>query len=227
MDIRYMKAWLYEYFEDKSNLYTTIACVAFLIGWGGYKLYNWHSNTVQTKSQLAFNDALNVYNKALATEFFAENKNAISAEWEDAEMAFRLGYEQNKGSSIAPFYLVYQAQALARQGDFDKAFATIDEAIKKFSGDNNFSYLFKITRTLIEFDVDQTTAAENLKKLAYDAKNPLDVMALYYLAEYYYSLDDIETARKIFNDVVAKNEKNVLNIESPWVELAKERLQEI
>lgn len=228
LDSRYIKALIREYFEDKSNLYTTVGLVVFLIGWGGYKLYTKHTYAVQAKAQLQFSEALEVYNKALAMELLGIHKGENTfTEWDDAELAFRIGYEQNKNSGIAPFFLAYQAQSLAHQGDYAKALSILDEAQKRFAKDVNWSYLFKITRSLMLFNSDQHSALESLRLLAYDEKNPLNDMALYYLGEYYYAQQDLEQAKKVFNDVVVKDTKNVLDIQSPWVELAKNRLQQV
>ena len=158
LDIKYTKAVIREYFEDKSNLYTTIALVLFLIGWGGYKAYNYYNVQVQTKAQVQFSEALEVYNKALAMQLLGMNSSDKSySEWDDAELAFRVGHEQNKSSGIAPFFLVYQAQSLAKKGDYQQALTMLDEAQKGFSLDH-WRYLLKITRALILFNVEQSSA---------------------------------------------------------------------
>lgn len=229
LDINYIKAWLKEYFEDKSNFYTTIGLVIFLVGWGSYKLYNYHSYNVQIKAQAQFSDALEVYNRALAMDLLGMNTNDASkkVEWDDAELAFRIGYEQNKNAGITPFFLAYQAQSLARQGDYQKALTILDDTEKYFSNDINWSYLFQITRALILFNFDQMSGLNTLKQLAYDEKNPLDLMALYYLGEYYYAQGDLDGAKKTFNDVIIKDTKNELDIVSPYIELAKKRLEQL
>lgn len=226
LDADQIKHSIKEYFKDKSNLYSTIFIVVFLAGWGGYRLYYWHNTNVQENAYLSFSDSLEVYNKALMQSFEAE-KTKLLSDWDDAELAFRIGYEQNSSAGIAPFFLAYQANSLAMQGDIDKALQVLDKAISKFKSGSDFYYLFKTTRALVLFEQNQEQAVNELTQLSTDSKNALDVMALYYLGEYYYSIGDLNSAKKNFEDVLVKNTKNKLGLESSWVDLAKQRLEQL
>lgn len=225
VDTYQIKIWFREFTQDKSNFYTTIALVVFLLGYGGYRAYEWHNKTSQAKAQLSFNDALEVYSRALAQSFYSKETNIH--DWDEAELAFRLAYEQNSSAGIAPFFLVYQAQSLANQGDYDKALSTLDQALSKFGSNSNYYYLIKTTYGLILFDKNQTEAVELLEGLAKNEDNPLNLMALYYLGEYYSFVGDVSKSKECFNAVLVKDSANLLDIKSPWVDLAKSRLEQL
>lgn len=228
LDIAYIKSYIRDYFEDKSNLYTTIGLVVFLLGWGGYKVYTHYTTRLQVKAQAQFNEALEVYMKALSVELLGQGSDdQVRSAWDDAELAFRLGYEQNNHAGIAPFFLMYQAQAFARQGDYQQAEQALVKAEKSVPAGSAWSYLIAVTKALITLNHDQVNGLESLKNLAYDEKNPLDLMALYYLGEYYYANQQHDEAKKAFNDVLVKETKNQLHIQSPWVALARERLEHL
>lgn len=225
VDTYQIKVWIREFRQDKSNFYTTIGLVVFLLGYGGYKAYKWHNTTVQAKAQLSFNDALEVYSRALAQGFYSKESNLH--DWDESELAFRLAYEQNSSAGIAPFFLAYQAQSLANQGDYDKALSTLDQALSKFGSNSDYYFLIKTTYGLILFDKNQNEAANLLEELASNDDNPLNVMALYYLGEYYSFIGDFSRSKEKFNAVLVKDTANLLDIKSPWVDLAKSRLEQL
>lgn len=228
IDLAYIKAYTRQYFEDKSNFYTTIGMVVFLSVWGGYKLYKRHDIGVQSRAQAQFAQSMDVYNKALTMQLLdVKSGNATFTEWDDAELAFRSAYEQNSSAGIAPFFLVYQAQSLAWKADYKNALDVLDRAQQSFKNDVNWDYLFKTTKALIMFDVEQHEAIKSLNELGADEKNPLNQMALYYLGEYYYANNNLDAAKKAYSDVIAKETKNALDIKAPWAELAQNRLAQL
>ena len=211
--------------KDKTSIATTIFVVIGCLFIGGYYLQGWYSNRVESAAQLAFTESLDIYNQALSKELMTTEKAAN--EWDESDLAFKTAYDQNKNSKISPFFLVYQAQSLAREGEIEKAVNIIDEAIHDVSNDLHFTNLFRTAKNLILFNgstEDKASAFKDLENLASDKDNPLEDMALYFLAEYYYSEGDLEKAKGLYKRASEISFKNELNLESPWVELSKEKL---
>ncbi|OGB84395.1 hypothetical protein A3F66_06275 [candidate division TM6 bacterium RIFCSPHIGHO2_12_FULL_32_22] len=211
--------------KDKTSIATTIFVVIGALFIGGYYFNGWYTNRVESAAQLAFTESLDIYNQALSKELMTTDK--ATNEWDESDLAFKTAYDQNKNSKLSPFFLVYQAQSLAREGEIEKAVSILDEAIDDVSNDLHFFNLFKLTKNLILFNgstEDKTSALKDLEALASDKDNPLQDMSLYFLAEYYYSEGDLEKAKDLFQRASELGFKNELNVESPWVGLSKEKL---
>src|SRR3990167_9225141 len=104
--------------KDKTSIATTIFVVIGCLFIGGYCLQGWYSNRVESAAQLAFTESLDIYNQALSKELMTTEKAAN--EWDESDLAFKTAYDQNTNSKISPFFLVYQAQSLAKEGEIEK-----------------------------------------------------------------------------------------------------------
>jgi predicted negative regulator of RcsB-dependent stress response len=211
--------------KDKSTLTTAIIVFIGVLAISGYFLHGWYSARVQSSAQLAFSESLDVFNQSLMKDLTAVEKK--DNDWDESDLAFKTAYDHNKHAKISPFYLVYQAQSLAREGDVERAVEHLDRAISDFSRDVHFLNLFKITKNLILFNgslEQKQNALDQMKALSDDKDNPLRDMALYYLGEYYYAENDIVSAKDAFQRGLELEFKNELGIESPWVNLCKEKI---
>ena len=212
--------------KDKSTLATAIFVFVGALAIGGYFLHGWYSAGIQSSAQIAFSESLEIFNQTLTKDLTAtEEKKDL--DWDESDLAFKTGYEQNKHAKISPFFSVYEAQSLAREGQIDGAIGQIDKAIKDFCNDIYFLNLFKITKSLILFngsDEQKQIALQQLKSLADNKDNPMQDMAFYYLGEYYYSQGDISAAKDAMQRGSELVFKNDLNVESPWVNLCRDKL---
>lgn len=212
--------------KDKSTLATFIFAVIGTFVIGGYFLHGWYSARVQRQAQFAFTQSLEIYQQALAKDLTATEEKKDN-DWDESDLAFKTAYDQHNHSKITPFFLVYRAQSLAKEGEIEKSINILDDAISKFYNDKHFLNLFKITKSLILFNGstdDKKLALELLDKLANDKDNPLQDMALYYLGEYYFIENNTIKAKEAFQKATELEFKNDLNLTSPWVEKSKEKL---
>ncbi len=206
-----------------------IIAIALLgIGIGGFFLYRWNTIRRQRLAQLAFTESMDVYQQAWGASVTPEAQKEAAGLWEEVELAFKSAYEQNDRTTYAPFFLAFQAQALAQQGKIKEAFDLFEQATIQLTSQSHFYYLLKIAQALILFeDKDsQQKAVELLQTLINDEKNPLNVMALYYLGEYYMNQQQDELARAAFAQAVAQRDVSTKFV-SPWIQLSQARLQQL
>lgn len=195
-------------------------CVGIVCA-GGYYTYKWHNNKIQKRAQRDFVDSIDVYKQAFMSD--AGQKDITKKEtqmWNEVEVAFKTGYFQNSKSTLAPFFLAFESEALIKLGKFDEAYKALSEAIKKFSKNSPYYYLYSIKKSLLEIDKkDEKSGVEQLINLVSDKNNILKDMSAFYLGEYYWSKNDIVKAKEYYN--IAQS----FNGESTWAKLSTIRLK--
>src|ERR1700722_16795746 len=100
LDINYLSSLMERH---KRELSIGISVLVLMAG-GGFYYYNYRISQ-QELAQKAFFVCIQEFERA--------NKNVDL--WPEAELAAVTGYRQHSGSSLAPYFLALQAQALVRQ----------------------------------------------------------------------------------------------------------------
>lgn len=196
-----------------------LGCLAvFLIGMAVWLAYGWHSANQGKKSQLILSECIDEYQKMF------ESKDAM---WSEILLMNELGREQ--ASSLKPYFLVMEAQALARQGKSLDAISLLDQAESTLASDLPYKSYYHLTKVLIQLDVQdesmQQGALSELQRLAYDERNMFQDAALYYLAEYYAAHNDFEKAQEVRQLLLEGLETAFKN--SSWAMQVKERFPAI
>lgn len=158
-----------------------------------------------------------------------EAETGETIQWEQAELLLQNGYEQHKHGKLAPFFLVFMADAQVKQNKLAEAVATMKEAIEALPSDSPFIDLYKIKYVLMRKDlpdeVDQDAGLADLRTLAYAQENHNRDCALYYLGLHYWLLNDLAQAKTIWQELtelVTTYEKG-FGV-SPWGKLAQAKL---
>src|SRR5437868_10788485 len=89
------------YFHDKKTM--IVLCVVLALGAGSFGAYKWVVASREQRAQKFFAECVEEYNRVIAQQ---------SGAWEEVEKAFAAGYEKHGSSSIAPYFLAFQADAL-------------------------------------------------------------------------------------------------------------------
>jgi len=130
-------------------------------------------------------------------------------QWDDVEGAFSLGYEQNSRSQIAPFFKLFEADAVLEQGRKKEALAMIESGIGEIPKDNPLISLYQVKVALIYLDSEdkivKNKGVEQLEKLAEDAC-AAQALALYYLGSYYWQEGQTEKAQNLWTKLPAEQE---------------------
>lgn len=215
-----------EKLRERDTIITIVLLVLFVVGFGGYKIYNWHIYRVQSFAQKAFSESMEIYKQAIALE--AGNKDHSPVDktknnlWDEVEVSFKLGYEQNKKSTLAPFFLAFESDAQMKLGKFEEAYNNLNEAVNNFSKNSPYFYLYSIKQAVFEIDKkDEQKGVAALNNLVNDKNNIFKDMAAFYLGEYFWSKNNVEKAKEQYQNALAYNP------ESTWGNLAKIRLERL
>ena len=185
---------------DLWSMLLIFSIVILGLGYGGYWGYSYYRSSIEQKAQQSFSECMHVYRNALAGWQGQDSSKKNMNAWKEVEIAARLGYEHNFYSYLAPYFLMFQADALRYQGQHSQAVKILDDAMSKISY-QPFKKLFGIKRALMLMDSQATfdNGFDQLKELATGEKHDFQDMALFYLGSYYLSRNDSTHAREFFN----------------------------
>lgn len=204
-------------FFEKYRTYFLIGIVAVLsiVGLGAY--WYFYSMNYEKSSQQLFSEILQEYNRA------AESSEL----WSEVEMSAKTGYNQYRRSSLAPFFLAFQVDALLGQQKHEEALAVMNLLMGKLSSSSLVYSVFKLKEARMKLDSKesqhQKEGVETLEALARDQKNMYQDQALYYLGMYYESHDQHDKASEIWRQLNAMKLPNAPV--SPWIMLAEHQVQ--
>lgn len=220
---------------QQNNIYYKIAavcCVCIAVAGGSYVLYRWYRGSREANAHKSLNDCLVIYKDALDQQTQArsdQQKNQNKNLWEEAEIAMRLGYEQNKDSRLAPFFLALQADALLALGHKAQALEVLSRALAELSSSSPYYGLYRTKRALMYMD-DEATREQGLaelEQLKHDKKNKFKDMTLFYLGSYFWSINDNAQARGAWQQLIDEFGSLKDAAASPWVEQARTMLASI
>ena len=184
--------------------------------WFGYQ---WYYVQQIKNSQKIVADCLEEYNKTIDSE---------QPLWNEVVMMNELGLQQST-KVLHPYFLVMEAQALARQGEVHEALPLMQQAINGLASDSPYYTYFKTTHALMQLDAQDVGVLEHgldqLRILADDQKNIYRDIALYHIGAYYWSQDDVAQAKTFWQELV--DLKNTVFADSSWAGLAEQKMQMI
>lgn len=160
----------------------------------------------------------------------ASYPGSMGSLWPSVEMACQLGYEQHSSSSLAPYFLAYEADALLAQKKDNEAIAVMGNMMNLLSSDSPLYDMYATKYALMQLDAaDEKTHVDGLNALqALGSKesNKQKDIALYYLGSYYESVNDIAAAKNTWEQLVAIESPDA-EYASPWIAHVKERLNQL
>jgi len=185
--------------NDKSSQIFLLVLLLSAVGYGGFRLYKWRIAQRESSAHTMFNESMELYRKA---------KNG-KEQWDDVAGAFSLGYEQNGSSQIAPFFRLFEADALIKDGQKEKGDQLMVSAIAELPKESPFAYLYTIKRALIDLDSEdeqvKVQALETLEGVS-AKESPGQALALYYLGSYYWQQGDTQKARSLWEQLPKEKE---------------------
>lgn len=211
-------------FEDYSRLLKPAALLlaALLFISGGYVGYRYYVVSQEQSAHHSFVEYL---------ETFQAAKHAnIPQEWERVVGLFEQGYQQHKQRNIAPLFLAMKADAQLQLGQFVESINTLQQALDILPKKSQLFPLFATKQALMQLDSSDDAISKvglaHLVALARDTDNSLQDMALYYLGRYYWSQNQIEDAKKAWQDL-EDSSWAAKAYQSPWVAQAQKTLQQL
>jgi predicted negative regulator of RcsB-dependent stress response len=169
--------------------------------------------------------------QAVLADYIYKAQTTPNASLAAMEQLFQEGAQKESSSHLEPYFLVFQANTLVKEGKLDEAIGIMEKAISHMSKDNVLLSLFEVKRALMQMDSTiaetQQAGLTKLTELAHNTANQYADMALYFLGHYYWSVNNLEEAKKIWQELIELQSKEQMGAPSPWVQLAHMKLQQI
>lgn len=159
--------------------------------------YRWYRTRIQERAQEILSQALD--------EYTAIRQTPDDKSLKRAEQMFEEAYIRSKQSTLAPLFLMYEADAQALRGQLNEARQTLDRALQELPHHSPFYELYEIKKALVEIDAQcgrdvcdtpPQAALEHLEKIAYNKQARYRALALNYLIDYHSSLGRNANAKK-------------------------------
>jgi len=202
-----------------NNRYIQTVLTVILLGlmsggmYFGYSVYRLHKNK---EAQKILSVCLEEYMRAM---------NGAVELWPTVEMNCQLGYDQHKGSSLAPYFLAVKIKALVYQGKHDEVQKLTDVMMRDFSPSSPLYHIYQIQEALIQIDSDDVSVMQKgldtLKRLSEDKKSDNRDLALYYLGLYHWSHNQVADAQDLWQELVDQFAT------SPWAHQVSIKLKQI
>lgn len=193
-----------------------IAGLAVAILAGSFGVYHWYSVRQEAYAQHDFAQALEQFEQALADEG--------GGKWQEVERAFAAGYAAHSGSVLAPFFLAFQAEAVAELGDAEHARTLMNEAMQKMPRSNPLYQLYATKRAIMLQDADDAAQRDQgsmyLQELAGDAQNPYRDMAQFFYGYQAFAAGDRAKAQERWQPLLQE-----VGATSPWALRAQSYLE--
>ncbi len=203
------------FFEKRNQKIALLVASILLVSVLSYGAYRWYSNYREEQAQKVLAESLELFQRA------AESDSSVK--WSDVSRAFEAGYALYPGSSLAAYFLAFQAESVMQEGDLERAIVLMEKSLAHMPHNSPFYYLYAVKNALMEHDSQDTAVRErgnkHLEELAYDKKNPDRDMALYYLGYFAAAAHNTERARELWTQLVREGSESV------WANKAQTDLQ--
>jgi len=123
---------------------TIIMAVLLGVAVGGFYLYKYYTHSKEATAQKVLSECLEEYERAAGG----------MGSWYDVEVALEMGYEQNSGSNLAPYFLAYKADAMLEQDKKKEALEVMKEALEKMLPTDDLYGVYNLKFALIKLDSD-------------------------------------------------------------------------
>lgn len=188
--------------------------------------YRWYSTHRAQLAQKQFSDGVKEYTNAITGQPGHQNWSMLAA-------LFELGAQEYGNTSLAPFFLGYQAEALVKNDQLADAAAVMTRATAAVPKNTDFYYSYALKQALMSIDVAEAAgispedAERNLLDLAYNKENTQRDAALFYLGRYYLAKNNPAQAREVFTELTHAFPAGNSSSTSPWTKEAESLLKRI
>lgn len=211
-----------------------IVVVAGIVITASYFAYGWYQKQQDMKAFAGLVEITKSYeaavNKARELESKPEDERTENP-WEDTELLLESLSYAHRGSSLAPFFVLYQAQlALDKNHDYDTAYSLMEKGVARLSKKSIYYDMFNMKRIKMLLDSPEQNvrdkAVAELEKIGnsahnYYAQEALTTAAMYH--EFHGNMDAAVAAWTKIAQAGSSQDKDI--IVNPWVEQAQEKLK--
>jgi tetratricopeptide (TPR) repeat protein len=148
--------------------------------------------------------------------------------WQDVQLAAKTGYRQFSNTSLAPYFLMIEAEASLEQSKKEEGLMLLQETLKNLSMNSPLYFMvaLKIARVKLDMDTEdvRNQGLKELEAIAYNTKNHQRDAALYYLG-LYYEQSNPQKAAEIWQEIteISKKQQEIPNV---WASLVSRRISQ-
>ncbi len=197
-----------------------LAVLAVGLMTAGYYGYRWYRINQEQAAQQLFSHNVEEFERAL--------EEGKKEDWANVESLFKIGYDQYSRSALAPFFLIYQAQAMLKQGNNTQAFQTLDKAVQQMDANSPLADVYKASMALMRIDSnDKATQEAGVNQLQALANTPTSMgydIASYYLGLYYMAQNNENKAQEVWQKLIDSQKGQPKMAQSPWAKMAQQKL---
>lgn len=224
---------LVDYSKKKYAKESMIVVAIIILSVGGYFGFAWHQKRQNIQAFAGLVEISKAYEQALTK---AREQQSLPAEeqkenpWEDVQLLLKAIASANSGSSLSPFFVMYQAQlALDAEANFDKACQLMEQGVRRLSKNSPYYDMFNLKRIKMLLDAPmqdvRVAALQELEYVAAQKENYYAQEALWTLGVYQSMQGNMPQAIEAWTTLAQENQLDASLISSPWVSLAQEKLK--
>ncbi|MGZ6251218.1 MAG: hypothetical protein ACXWL2_04260 [Candidatus Chromulinivorax sp.] len=208
---------------------SALACFAA----GAYFGFNWYQKRKDMHAFAGLVEIAKAYDQAVSKAQELASKSEDEQEenpWEDVQLLLQAIATANQGSSLAPFFTMYQAQlALDADHDYDTACSLMQQGLNRMSSDNPYFEMFqlKYIKMLLDSPMQDVRdkAVEQLQNIATQQNGYCYQEALWILGQYQMYQGHQDKAIEAFKALATCEQSVQTLISNPWVIAAQEKLK--
>jgi len=162
-----------------------------------YFSYSWYKLQKNQEAQSFLSSCLDDYRGAI-------EGNQMS--WPSLQMNAQIGYEKNKGTDLAVYFKVLQADAMIQHGNIEDLPPVLNQLEKEVVAGSLLYYVYRLKLALMMIDSHDDDLMKKgiflLKELSIDGKNPNRDIALYHKGQYYWNKNALSDAKIAWEELV-------------------------
>jgi|GEM_PF-763996 len=224
---------LLKYSKKRYVKESMVAVAALILMTGGYFAYGWYQDSQNVRAFAGLVEISKSYEQSIAK---AREQESLSEDdqrenpWEDTQLLLEAIASANSGSSLSPFFVIYEAQlALDAENDYDKACKLMEQGVRRLSKNSPYYEMFNLKRIKMLLDspmqdVRDKTLVE-LERIASHKENYYAQEALYTLGDYQSFHGNMPEAIQAWTTLAQETQSDKALISSPWVSQAQEKLK--
>lgn len=205
--------------------------LALILGSGGMVFYRWHATSLAQQAHKTLIETLQVFEAPIqkVTDKPSEQAQFHSAteKWTQIASLCADAHDRFKRTTLAPFFLVYQAEALLNLKKHDEALPLLQQAQAQMRSQPLKDFM-NVKVALVGMDCSAQALQQEgflqLKRLAENADHTAHEFALYNLGLYFWNNKEFAQAKNYWQQMLVKYAQNDARSGGAYTELVKQKL---